>query len=89
MGINGKVSLSILADANGKRDLCIYSDSVQILIHKARKLYAGEDFDLELDEAVYALDASIIDLCLSVFPWARFRKSKGAVKLHTFLRYTR
>jgi len=85
MGINGKVSRSTLADANEKRDWRIYSDFAQILIHKARKLYAGEDFGLELEETVYALDASTIDLCLSVFPWARFRKSKGAVKLHTLL----
>ncbi len=85
MGINGKVSRSTLADANEKRDWRIYSDFAQILIHEARKLYADEDFGLELDETVYALDASTIDLCLSVFPWARFRKSKGAVKLHTLL----
>jgi hypothetical protein len=85
MGINGKVSRSTLADANEKRDWRIYSDFAQILIHEARKLYAGEDFGLELEETVYALDASTIDLCLSVFPWARFRKSKGAVKLHTLL----
>jgi len=85
MGINGKVSRSTLADANEKRDWRIYNDFAQILIHEARKLYAGEDFGLELDETVYALDASTIDLCLSVFPWARFRKSKGAVKLHPLL----
>ncbi|MCP4634557.1 MAG: IS4 family transposase [candidate division Zixibacteria bacterium] len=85
MGINGKVSRSTLADANEKRDWRIYSDFAQILIHEARKLYADEDFGLELDETVYALDASTIDLCLSVFPWARFRKSKGAIKLHTLL----
>lgn len=85
MGITGKVSRSTLADANEKRDWHIYSDFAQILIHEARKLYAGEDFGLELEETVYALDASTIDLCLSVFPWARFRKSKGAVKLHTLL----
>ena len=85
MGITGKVSRSTLADANEKRDWRIYSDFAQILIHEARKLYAGEDFGLELEETVYALDSSTIDLCLSVFPWARFRKSKGAVKLHTLL----
>ena len=85
MGITGKVSRSTLADANEKRNWRIYSDFAQILIHEARKLYAGEDFGLELDETVYALDSSTIDLCLSVFPWARFRKSKGAVKLHTLL----
>ncbi len=64
MGINGKVSRSTLADANEKRDWRIYSDFAQILIHKARKLYAGEDFGLELDETVYALDASTIELSL-------------------------
>ena len=85
MGIRGKVSRSTLADANEKRDWRIYSDFAQILIHKARQLYVDDDFGLELKETVYALDASTIDLCLSVFPWAKFRKSKGAVKLHTRL----
>jgi hypothetical protein len=85
MGIRGKISRSTLADANEKRDWRIYCDFAQILIGHARKLYADEDFGLQLDETVYALDATIIDLCLSVFPWAKFRKSKGAVKLHTLL----
>ena len=85
MGIRGKVSRSTLADANESRDWRIYSDFAQILIHEARELYADEDFGLDLDETVYALDASTIDLCLSVFPWAKFRKTKGAVKLHTLL----
>jgi hypothetical protein len=85
MGIRGKISRSTLADANEKRDWRIYRDFAQILIGHARKLYADEDFGLQLDETVYALDATIIDLCLSVFPWAKFRKSKGAVKLHTLL----
>jgi len=85
MGIRGKISRSTLADANEKRDWRIYRDFAQILIRHARKLYADEDFGLQLDETVYALDATIIDLCLSVFPWAKFRKSKGAVKLHTLL----
>ena len=85
MGIRGKVSRSTLADANEKRDWRIYSDFAQVLIHEARQLYVDDDFGLELKETVYALDASTIDLCLSVFPWARFRKSKGAVKLHTLL----
>ena len=85
MGIRGKISRSTLADANEKRDWRIYRDFAQILIHHARKLYADEDFGVQLDETVYALDATIIDLCLSVFPWAKFRKSKGAVKLHTLL----
>ena len=85
MGIRGKVSKSTLADANEKRDWRIYSDFAQILIHQARQLYADDDFGLQLKETVYALDATIIDLCLSVFPWARFRKAKGAIKLHTLL----
>jgi hypothetical protein len=85
MGIRGKVSRSTLADANEVRDWRIYSDFAQILIHEARRLYAEDDFGLELDETVYALDSSTIDLCLSLFPWARFRKTKAAVKLHTLL----
>ncbi len=85
MGIRGKVSRSTLADANEKRDWRIYSDFAQILIHEARQLYVDDDFGLELKDTVYALDASTIDLCLSVFPWARFRKTKGAIKLHTLL----
>jgi len=85
MGIKGHVSRSTLADANEKRDWRIYSDFAHALIHEARKLYANDDFGLELKETVYALDATIIDLCLSVFPWAWFRKAKGAIKLHTLL----
>lgn len=85
MGIRGKVSRSTLADANETRDWRIYSDFAQILIDEARRLYVDEDLGLELKETVYALDSSTIDLCLSVFPWARFRKAKGAVKLHTLL----
>ena len=85
MGIRGKVSRSILADANETRDWRIYSDFAQVLIHEARRLYIDDDFGLELKETVYALDSSTIDLCLSVFPWARFRKAKAAIKLHTLL----
>ena len=85
MGIRGKVSRSTLADANEVRDWRIYSDFAQILIHEARQLYVEDDFGLELKETVYALDLSTIDLCLSVFPWARFRKTKSAVKLHALL----
>lgn len=85
MGIRGKVSRSTLADANEVRDWRIYSDFAQILIHEARRLYVEDDFGLELKETVYALDSSTIDLCLSVFPWARFRKTKAAIKLHTLL----
>jgi transposase len=84
-GFRGNVSRSTLADANETRDWRIYRDFAQLLILVARDLYAGEDFGVQLDETVYALDASTIDLCLSVFPWARFRKTKSAVKLHTLL----
>jgi len=84
-GFRGKISRSTLADANETRDWRIYRDFAQLLILIAKDLYAGEDFGVELDETVYALDASTIDLCLSVFPWARFRKTKSAVKLHTLL----
>lgn len=85
MGIRSKVSRSTLADANEKRDWRIYADFAQVLINIAKDLYVDEDFGVELDETVYALDASTIDLCLSLFPWARFRKTKGAIKLHTLL----
>ena len=85
MGIRGKVSRSTLADANENRDWRIYADFAQILIATARELYNDEEFGVELDNTVYALDASTIDLCLSVFPWAKFRKRKAAVKLHTLL----
>ena len=85
IGIIGRISKSTLAYANENRDWRIYADFAQILINIARPLYADDDFGVELDETVYALDASTIDLCLSLFPWARFRKTKGAVKLHTLL----
>jgi hypothetical protein len=85
MGIRSKVSRSTLADANEKRDWRIYADFAQSLIQTARRLYADEDLGLELDSTVYALDATTIDLCLAVFPWAHFRQTKAAVKLHTLL----
>lgn len=85
VGIRGKVSRSTLADANEKRDWRIYADFAQLLILEARALYAHEDFGVQLKESVYALDATIIDLCLSVFPWARFRQTKAGIKLHTLL----
>jgi hypothetical protein len=85
MGIRGNIARSTLAYANENRDWRIYCDFAQVLIDQARKLYADDDFGLELEETVYALDASTIDLCLSLFPWARFRKTKGAIKLHTLL----
>ena len=85
MGIKGKVSRSTLAEANENRNWRIYADFAQILIHQARDLYASDDFGLELEQTVYALDSTTIDLCLALFPWAHFRKRKGAVKLHTLL----
>jgi len=85
MGIRGKVSRNTLAHANEKRDWRIYADFAQVLIHIARALYINDEFGVELDSTVYALDSTTIDLCLSLFPWARFRKRKGAVKLHTLL----
>ena len=84
-GIRGKVSRSTLAYANETRDWHIYADFAQVLIHGAQDLYAEEPFGIELNETVYALDSSTIDLCLSLFPWAHFRKTKAAIKLHTLL----
>ncbi len=85
MGIRGRIAKSTLADANENRDWRIYADFAQVLISKAKHLYANEDLGLDLDATVYALDSSTIDLCLSLFPWARFRKTKAAIKLHTLL----
>lgn len=85
MGIRGKISRSTLSDANEQRDWRIYADLAQSLIVTARKLYSAETFLGELNETVYALDATTIDLCLSLFPWANFRQNKGAIKLHTLL----
>ncbi len=85
MGIRAPISRNTLANANKVRDWHIYTDLAQSLIPTARKLYLNDDFALELENTVYALDATTIDLCLSMFPWANFRKSKGAVKLHTLL----
>ena len=85
MGIRGSISKSTLADANENRDWRIYADFAQVLIHTARGLYLKEDFGVELEQTVYAFDATTIDLCLSLFPWAYFRKNKGAIKLHTLL----
>jgi len=85
MGIRGKIAKSTLADANEKRDWRIYADFAQVLIHIARKLYVNEEFGLDLEQTVYALDSTTIDLCLALFPWAHFRKNKAAVKMHTLL----
>ena len=85
MGIRSKVSRNTLAHANQIRDWRIYADFAQTLICEARKLYANEDFGVQLEQTVYALDSTTIDLCLSLFSWALFRKKKAAVKLHTLI----
>ena len=85
MGIHSTVSRNNLSNANEKRDWRIYAEFAQILIAEARRLYADEELAVDLDASVYALDSTTIDLCLSIFPWARFRKRKGAVKMHTLL----
>jgi len=85
LGIRSSISHSNLAHANNTRDWRIYADFAQVLIQWAKQLYLGDDFGLDLDATVYALDATTIDLCLSLFPWAKFRRAKGAVKLHTLL----
>jgi len=85
MGFRGKVARSTLADANDAHDWRIYAAFAQVLIGIARPLYAAEPMSVELDQSLYALDSTTIDLCLSLFPWARFRKHKAAVKMHTLL----
>jgi len=85
MGIRGSIARSTLAEANEKRDWRIYADFAHHLIGIARRLYQNEPLSVELENTLYALDATTIDLCLSLFPWAHFRKNKGAVRLHTLL----
>ena len=85
MGLRRPVSRSTLADANEARDWRIYADFAQVLIAMARPLHAAEPMAVELEQSLYALDSTTIDLCLSLFPWARFRKHKAAVKMHTLL----
>ena len=85
VGFHGEVARSTLADANESRDWRIYADFAQILIRIARPLYAHDPMGVDLDQSLYALDSTTIDLCLSLFPWAQFRKRKGAVKMHTLL----
>jgi hypothetical protein len=85
MGFHSRVARSTLADANESRDWRIYADFAQVLIGIARPLYAHDPIGVDLDQSLYALDSTTIDLCLSLFPWARFRKHKGAVKMHTLL----
>src|SRR5579864_4333349 len=85
MGVGGRVSKSTLADANERHDWRIFADFAQIVIHRARTLYRDDPFGEELRLSAYALDSTTIDLCLAMFPWARFRQRKGAVKMHTLL----
>ena len=85
LGFRSTVAHSTLADANRERDWRIYADLAQSLIARARRLYANEPIGVELAQTVYALDSTTIDLCLSLFPWARFRSTKAAIKLHTLL----
>jgi hypothetical protein len=85
MGFRGRVARSTLADANDAHDWRIYADFAQALIRIARPLYASDPISVELDQSLYALDSTTIDLCLALFPWARFRKHKAAVKMHTLL----
>ena len=87
MGFRKPVSRATLADANERRDWRIHADFAQRLIAQARKLYGAESLGLELSNTLYALDATTIDLCLSVFPWATFRSTKAAIKLHTLRRF--
>jgi hypothetical protein len=84
-GFRGKISRSTLGDANQRRDWRIWADFAQVLIRRARALYAQDGFAVALQQAAYALDSTTIDLCLALFPWARFRRRKGAVKLHTLI----
>jgi IS4 transposase len=84
-GFRGRIARSTLADANRGHDWRIYADFAQALIRRARKLYASEPLAVDLEQTVYALDSTTIDLCLNLFPWAKFRRRKGAVKLHTLL----
>jgi hypothetical protein len=85
MGFRGRVARSTLADANEAHDWRIYADFAQVLIRIARPLYASDPIGVDLDQSLYALDSTTIDLCLSLFPWAKFRKHKAAVKMHTLL----
>jgi Transposase DDE domain/Domain of unknown function (DUF4372) len=85
MGFHGRVARSTLADANDSHDWRIYADFAQVLIRLARPLYATDPIGVDLDQSLYALDSTTIDLCLSLFPWAKFRKHKAAVKMHTLL----
>ena len=85
MGFRGKVSRSTLADANESHDWRIFAEFAQVLIGIARPLHAQDPIGVDLDQSLYALDSTTIDLCLSLFPWAKFRRRKAAIKMHTLL----
>jgi hypothetical protein len=85
MGFRSRISRNTLAHANETRDWRIFADFARVLIAKARQLYRDEPFGVELDQTIYALDSTTIDLCLAMFPWAQFRRHKSAVKVHTLL----
>ena len=85
MGIRGNIARTTISDANSTRNWKIYADLAYTLIATAKRLYANEDFGVEITNAVYAFDSTTIDLCLSLFPWAKFRTTKSAIKLHTLL----
>jgi len=89
MGFRGKVSRSTLADANESHDWRIFAEFAQVLIGIARPLHAHDPIGVDLDQSLYALDSTTIDLCLSLFPWAKFRRRKAAVKMHTLLQHLR
>src|SRR5438128_11512161 len=88
MGFHGRVARSTLADANDSHDWRIYADFAQVLIRLARPLYASDPIGVELEQSLYALDSTTIELCLSMSPWAKFRKHRAAVNMHT-VRYLR
>lgn len=85
LGFRSRVCRSTLADANEGRDWRIYADQAALLIKKARRLYAGQPLEVDLQQSIYALDSTTIELCLNLFPWARFQSTKAAIKLHTLL----
>ena len=85
LGFRSSVAHSTLADTNLNRDWRIYADLAQSLIRRARRLYSGDPLDAEIAETIYAFDCTTVQLCLSLFPWAKFRTSKGAIKLHTLI----
>jgi hypothetical protein len=85
MGIRSNVSRSNLSNANNVRDWRIFADFAQILIGREKQLYASQPLDIDLDATVYSLDSTTIDLCLTIFPWATFRRTKSAVKVHTLM----